>query len=271
MSSIQTLSLALRNREKEGEPLPQLFKQFDQYGMKLRRGWLHLFAAAAGGFKSMWSTFLSLHMQYEDGTRVPTLYMSADNDKLTFGTAAIASYRNIHVNEAEQLIEQEDPEVLDWLGEVTGHLWVNFDSAPTTADIAQELDAFATVYGEWPHLLVIDNLMDVDTYGAGESEAISQNAILGFFRQVARETGAAILVLCHVTGEYVNGDKPIPRSGLMNKIDKLPQVVLTSFRDDTNSLNISIVKQRRGRAQADGSLYVTLPLVPEKAFLGTGG
>lgn len=268
---MQTLSLALKNRGEEGEPLPSVFRQLDFLGVKFRRGWLHLIAGAPGGGKSALTSFLSFMMDRTGfGDRVPTLYFSADNDKLTFGCAAVAAAMNIHTNEAEKRLEAGDPELYAVLDDVTSHLWVSFDAAPSPEDIREELDAFATVYGDWPQFVVVDNLMDVDASGGGIDERTSQDAVLDFLKRIARETSSAVVVLCHVTGAHTNGVDPIPRDGLMNKIDKRPQLVLTLFQPQINMLGVSVVKNRRGRAKTDGSLYAEIPWMPEMAWFGTG-
>ncbi len=266
---MQTLSLALRNRGEEGEPLPAVFQQLDLLGVKFRRGWLHLIAGAPGGGKSAITSFLAFMMDYSGfGDRVPTLYFSADNDKLTFGCAAAAAAMGIHTNEAEERLEDGDPEILEAIDAATSHLWVSFEAAPTLEDIYHEINAFATVYGDWPHMIVMDNLMDVDARGSGIDERVSQDMILDALKREARHTGAAVVVLAHVTGEYTDGLKPIPRSALMNKIDKRPQLVLTLHAPRPNILGVSVVKNRRGRAQSDGSLFVEIPWMPERAWFG---
>lgn len=267
---MQTLSLALKNRGEEGEPLPPVFEQLDVLGVKFRRGWLHLIAGAPGGGKSALTSYMSFLMDYTgQGDKVPTLYFSADNDKLTFGCAAVAAALNIHTNEAEKRLEQNDPEAYAILDQFTGHLWVSFEAAPTVRDIREEIDAFATVYGDWPHFLVVDNLMDVDGSGGGfHDERTTQDGILDFLKRLARETGAAVVVLCHVTGAHTNGIDPIPRDGLMNKIDKRPQLVMTLHQPDPNHLGVSIVKHRRGRARSDGTYLTYIPWMPEYAWFG---
>lgn len=261
---MQTLSLSLRNRVEEGDPLPTVFHQLDNAGVKFRRGWLHLLAAAPGGGKSAFAAFLALKL------KLPTLYFSADNDILTFSTGAIANALNITTNKAERLLKEGNEEVLEKLQQETSHLWVSFQAGPSPEDIRQELDAFATVYGDWPAIIVIDNLMDVDPMGVGGEEWRSQDAILDFLKRLARMTGAAVFVLAHVTGEYTDGTQPIPRSGLMNKIDKRPQVVLTFHYPESDLLGVSVVKNRRGRAKADGSMIVDIPWMPEMFCFGTG-
>lgn len=269
---MQTLSLALRNKGEEGEPLPTVFKQLDALGVKFRRGWLHLIGAAPGGGKSALMSFMSLVMRDDDNQPIPTLYFSADNDILTFSCAAGAVALQTHTTDIEERIEYGDPDVVDAIESFTKHLWINFDAAPTPQDIHEELLAFANVYGDWPHLIVVDNLMDVEGSSGGfENERTTQDGILNFLKVKARETKAATVVLCHVTGEHTNGTKPIPRDGLMNKIDKRPQVVLTMFQPTHTKIAISAVKNRRGRGRADGTHYTEIPWLPEMAWFGTEG
>lgn len=267
---MQTLSLSLRNRGDEGQPLPPVFKQLDTMGVKFRRGWLHLVAGAPGGGKSAMLSFLALNLDYTGfGDRVPTLYISPDNDVMTWGKNALAFAKSEHVNDAEKELNENDDSTYDLLDERTDHLWVSFQAGPSPRDIIEEIDAFATVYGDWPHLIVIDNLMDIDATGGGNDERTSQDAVLDLLKRKARETMAAVVVLCHVTGQYTDGDEPIPRSGLMNKVDKRPQLVLTLYKPDDNLLGVCIVKNRGARAEADASLQTFIPWLPERAWFGT--
>jgi hypothetical protein len=110
--------------------------------------------------------------------------------------------------------------------------------------------------------------MDVPTGGGtGWSD---QDAILDFLKQLARRTSAAVVVLCHVVGAYTDGDIPIPRSGLINKIDKRPRLILTLHNVDENILGISIVKNNNGRADATGNLIVEIPWNKDIMWFGKG-
>lgn len=197
---------------------------------------------------------------------VPTLYMSADSDKATFGMRVIAGTQSVTMKEAEGLLLDRDQRTLEILEDATGHIWVSFDSSPSPKDIHEEMEAFATVYGSYPELLVIDNLLDVNTGGEGDHGA--QDRVLDFLKQAARRTTAAVVVLCHVTGAYTDGDERIPRSGLINKIDKRPRLILTLYRNTVNLLGVCVVKNSNGPASADGTMEVLLPVVWEKSWIG---
>lgn len=269
---MQSLGLILRAKTKEGQPLPGVFKKLEALGAKIRRGQVTLIGAAPGGGKSAVATFLALMMRYSDGQRVPSVYFSADSDRGTFGSRAMSSALKIHVREAEEKIAAQDEGTLKRLDKLTNHIWIDFNPSPSTRDIDEEVQAFAHVYGDYPHLVVIDNLMDVNN--GGDGDLFGHDAVLDFAKQLARRTGAAVVVLCHVTGIYTDGTIPIPRSGLMNKIDKRPRLILTLYQEDTNLLGICVVKNSNGVADSTAGerrpeCVVLVPWVPEKGFFGT--
>lgn len=223
---------------------------------------MSLIAAAPGGFKSVFATTLALY------SRTPTIYFSADSDKGTFGTRAIATALYLPMQEAEDILIRKDENALVDLDELTSHIWVNFDSSPSPREIDLEVDCFASIYGEYPGLIIIDNLMDVASLS--DDTGSSHDAILEFGKELARKTGAHVCVLCHVVGQFTDGNEPIPKSGLMYKIDKRPRLVLTLWRPNENNLGVCVVKQTSGRAVADGSWTIELPLIAERAWIGRG-
>jgi hypothetical protein len=245
-----------------------VFPELEMYGAKIRRGQVTLIAAAPNGGKSSLTTFLAMKMEDDyDHDKVPTLYFSADSDITTFGIRAAAiAVENAYVRDVEQLILDKDESVLQSIEDTTSHIWVCFDSAPSAKDISDEVDVYALTIGDYPHLIVIDNLMDIPT--GGMSERDGHDAVLDFLKQLARRTASAVVVLCHVVGEYTDGDIPIPRSGLMNKIDKRPRLIMTLYSPDETTLGISIVKNNNGRAEANGNLQVLIPWVKEKMWFG---
>lgn len=208
-------------------------------------------------------TFIAMTLGWDS----PTQYFSADSDVGTFGIRTGAMVLNKTTMEVEDLILAKDQVTLERIEDSTDHIWVSFDSAPSPRDISDEVDMFAMINGDYPHLIVVDNLMDV----AGASSAVeSQDAVLDFLKQLARRTGSAVVVLCHVTGEYANGDTPIPLSGLMNKIDKRPRLVLTLFNKAVRVLGVCVVKNSNGRADPSGGLQVDIPWTKEVMYFHRG-
>lgn len=271
---MQTLSLNLLAKGPEGEPLPPVFPGLDLWGANPRRGQLTLIAAASGVGKSSLVTYMSMNMEDYDGL-VPTLYFSADSDVTTFGIrAATMASTGLTTRDVETLLHSKQAEVIERLDDRTGHIWVCFDSSPSCKDLQDEIDAYAMVQGDYPKLIIIDNLMDIQT---GMEERQGQDAVLDYLKQMAGKTQAAVIVLCHVvaTGrgydedgkqiilDYASGKHPIPLSGLMNKIDKRPRLILTLYEASENTLGVCIVKNNNGRRDAEGNLRVYIPWVKE--------
>lgn len=260
---MQTLALSLKSKGAEGESLPTVFKQLAVYGANIRRSQLTLVGAASGTGKSSFMTYLSMVLGWD----APTLYFSADSDIGTVGIRAGAMILQKTTMEIEDRILKKDVKVLDAIERATSHIWMSFDSSPSPVDISDEVDMFAMVNGEYPHLIVIDNLMDV---AGASTNPESQDAVLDFLKQLAARTSSAVVVLCHVTGEYANGNMVIPLSGLMNKIDKRPRLVLTLCSLSASVLTVAVVKNSNGRADPSGSLQVQIPWIKETMWFSRG-
>jgi hypothetical protein len=226
---------------------------------------------------------MAMKMQDRELERVPTLYFSADSDVTTFSIRAGAmATHGLSTGEVEERLLRKDPEILRSIDEATKHIWVCFDSTPDGHDIQNELDAYAMVTGDYPALIVVDNLMDIQTGGFEERQG--QDAVLSFLKQLATRTSAAVVVLCHVvaTGwevdgsgkrqqvDYASGKVPIPLSGLMNKIDKRPRLILTIYEMDENGLGVCVVKNNNGRRDAEGKLQFRIPRISESMSYVSG-
>lgn len=271
-----SLALSLKKKGSVGEPLPTVFKKLSDYGAHIRQGQLTLIAAGSGVGKSSLITFMALAM--EDGGRaVPTLYFSADSDVMTFGMRAGSMISGEYLVDVERMILEGDESFLSQMHIATQHIWVTFDSSPSPQDIEDEVEVYALVHGEYPRLIVIDNLMDIRT---GMEERQGQDQALNFLKQIATRTGAAVVVLCHVVAsgygtdedgktvvqDYVSGKVPIPLKGLMNKIDKRPRLILSLYEVNPTTLGVCILKNNNGRRDAEGKLQVLIPFIKEKMW-----
>lgn len=259
---MQTLSLAMRASEEEGIALPSVFPSLERIGAKFRRGQLSLIAGAPGGGKSALATYNSIHMGYGDLGEfgVPTLYLSADTDRKTLGNRIAASVSKLTVDQAEEKLLSGDEGLWYMLENNTKHVWFSWDRGPNVEDIEQEVKAFAHVSGEYPHLIVVDNLKNVWVEESGEGgEHVRYDRVLDYLHELAGITGAHIMVLHHVTGVYEIGNVPIPLSGILGKVTKPFRLILTLHRAWDGMLGISVVKNTTGRANPDGSLIVNIP------------
>lgn len=265
---MQSLTLAMRAAKDRGIPLPVVFTGLGEIGALFRRGQVSLVCSAPGGGKSAIATHLALFQDYSgEGHFVPSMYFSADSDESTLGDRATAAIVRKDTFTVHRLLQENDESTWKAQMEATNHIWINFDPSPSLEDIADEVDAYAYAVGDYPHFIVIDNIMNVNTGGVS-METGSLYAAMEGVHILARETGAHVMVLHHVTGDYTNGDVLIPRSGIMGKIDKLPRLILTLHKPVDGIMAVSVVKNSNGPQDPLGNLMVQLPWLPAKSWFG---
>jgi hypothetical protein len=127
----------------------------------------------------------------------------------------------------------------------------------STKEIGEDVQAYATVHGAYPELIICDNVRNFAEVG-GDSEVGAQQRVMEKLHTLALTTGAHVLALHHATGAYHDGDKPVPLGGIENKITQLPAQVLTLYRNDPYVVACP-VKNRMGKADPSGkSMQVRL-------------
>ena len=221
-------------------PLPQ---PLINAGLRLREGQLSLTVAGPGVGKSMFW----LNLAYYTG--LPTLYWSADTDQHDVLARTQAYWSGLGAAEIER--NSNDPQWVRWLSDAIQPAknveWV-FEPTITAEGFNLRRKAFAEVHGMWPRLIVVDNLRNVVQDQTQERQ--DQLAFMLAAQKLARDTRAHVAVLAHAEGQYDNGTKPIPLTGVLNKTTKEPEVVLTLFHADEagTELGLVIAKQRGGKA-----------------------
>ena len=251
----------MRAGSHEGLALPNPIKGFAERGAYLRRGQVSLWGGASGSGKSAIATHIAVHSR----PKIPTLYLSADSDKITLGTRVGASLMGMSVNDVEQMLREGYEPTWDTLQEETDHIWWYWDTQPSCTDIWMEVEAYAYVTGAFPHLIVIDNLINVDA--EGEPGHVQKDGVMAWLQQLAYMTNAHVMVLHHVTGAYEDGNQPIPKSGLLDKVAKRPRLVVTLHKAAPDLLGVCIVKNSTGQAAADATFGFTIAWFPEKCYL----
>jgi hypothetical protein len=206
-----------------------------------------LVAAAPGGGKSALASTILLK------SGVDGIYFSADSDEAEQYSRCVSIMSGRPLNEVLEVMESGDVSEFDEELEALSRIRFDFNASPSLDDIENGITAYATLYSRYPTMIIVDNLRDVVTDEAGEAYMVSEN-ILAWLKDLARHTRACVIVLAHVTGEYEDGDRPIPLSGLRGKVGKIPQLVLTLF----DELGVAIVKNRGGPASPAGRYTVFL-------------
>lgn len=253
---MQSLIQGRRKSLGMGDPIPSPFTKFSYNGIFFRRGSLSLVAAAPGGGKSALVQNI-VQRGNDEGHVARTLYLSADSDASQMFQRSAAMATGYELSEVERLMKEGGVGMLEERARVaSSHVQYSFDSTHTTESVMDELDAYATVHGEYPEVLVMDNLLNLD---AGFEDEWRNLAEASFdLLNIARDTGAAVIALHHVGGTHEMGDKPMGLDALRGKVSKLPALVLTLHRLGEGQMNVSVVKNRTAKADASGNYGVGL-------------
>jgi len=241
------LNQGRRKNVGSGTPLYSPFNVLNANEIFIRKGQLTLITAAPGVGKSAVVQAL-LQRGNEEGQFNRTLYHSADTDESTMWVRAAAIATGFETSDIERDVRQGT--ISGYEAEVrasAGHMEFVYDTSPTGEDILMEFEAYAVKYGAYPECFVMDNAMNLYAGEGEEFQALQGN--MDFLHGLARDTKAAIITLHHTTGDYTNGDRPIPRAGIRGKIDKTPELILTLHRR-LDQLYVSPIKNRTGKADA---------------------
>lgn len=195
---------------------------------------------------------------------LPGFIFSADSDAFTQLTRSIAILCDMTVERASQMVLEGDlpSEVQEVLREIP--LRIDYNSAPTPHDIEENIAAYYELCNEFPALIVVDNITNVVTDAQESGDPFSGlEALMDYLHSMARVTGACVIGLHHVTGDYNNGQKAIPLNGVKGQITRVPQLVLTLWRPAPGRLGVSVVKNRGGKADPSGELFAELEFIGE--------
>ena len=111
-------------------------------------------AAAPNAGKSMFA------LVYAIKAKVPTLFFSADTDVATVSLRVASALSYEDQVKVEQNLNNNPNYYSKYLQDASHIQWV-FDSSPNLDDIESEVKAYVELYGIYPQLIVIDNLMNV--------------------------------------------------------------------------------------------------------------
>lgn len=235
----------LTRTSRAASPLPDPFPALadSRYHARLRRGEVVMVAGPPGAGKSVFALVAGIRLAQAG---VPVLYISADSNEATMAARAGAAVTGHPVNDVARTIE-----VGLWAEEYGGRmaqLPIRFeydDTDPSMNDIANAMTAFLEVWGEAPHVVVLDNLMNMSTEGdewTGMRNAVKQ------LHYVARKSKACVFVLHHTSEQdsrYV--ESAPPRSAIQGKVSQLPALILT-IANREGEMFVGVVKNRHGPA-----------------------
>ena len=248
-------------RGSAGDPLPDVFPSLHAKGTKFRRGQLCLISAGPGTGKS------GFVLTYALRAKVPTLYFSADSDAFTQLSRSLSILTGESLDRTETMVRSGD---LGAHAQAFADIPIrfNYSASPSLDQIEHSMMSYEEVYGDFPALVVVDNVTNVRTGGEGDDDPFSGlEALMDYLHGMARNTSSCVIGLHHVTAANNGGDQPIPLSGVKGQIGRVPELILTLHRVSStygsSSLNVSTVKNRGGKADPSGLDYASLEFIGE--------
>lgn len=250
------------NRNKDGaQLLPDLFPALANDGVRFRRGQVTMIAGQPNSGKSLLALFYAIK------SGVPTLYISADTDAYTTAIRAAATITGSQVASVEEAFNSGNGYEFyqDELSTLR-MLQFSFDPSPTLDDIELAVEAYGEAFGEYPHLLIIDNLMNVAALH--DNEWTGMRDIAKAMHHMARRTDAAVFMLHHTSEAEGKPEFPPSRKSIQGKISQLPEMILTVAMDhDSSEYRVACVKNRFAKNSPSGENYTILFADPSRMTL----
>lgn len=234
-------------------------------GVTPRHGQFITISGRSGSQKSGFALYWVRQMN------LPTLYVSGDM------TAFEATGRLVSMETGHTQSEVErwwnDPiegrryrEALE-----SSNISFSFGNPITEEMVWGELNAWVEIHNEFPAILVIDNLMDIE--GCAEEENSALRAAMSYFSGLVMDTGITVILCTHATDKSDRGENtpgmPASRREVKGGISEKPQLMFSVALDpDTLELRVAVIKNRNGPQDPSARTYAILQAFPEVTRFG---
>jgi len=210
-----------------------------KYAVQFFPGQLVMFAGAPNAGKTTLALIMAIRMG------VKTLYISADSDEATMAARAASAVTQepyLYVRDV-----QAHGAFDDLYGDAVSSLPIRFAFEPTepsSEDVANAIHAYIEVWGEPPQLVIVDNLMNLETADNNEWQGMRRG--VKDMHWLGRKIKACIWLLHHTSEQ---DDRWItsapPRNAIQGKVSQLPEMIIT-LGNNQGELFLAVVKNRHG-------------------------
>ncbi|MCP3755741.1 AAA family ATPase [Streptomyces sp. TBY4] len=245
-----------------GRELPRIaaFEALYNLGCRPRQGEVIMIAGRSGTQKSGLALFWVAQMN------LPTLYFSADMSAFTASSrlASMATGDTTEMVEAGMAAGGRHRE--EYLTALAGsRITFSFGSPITWKNVDEELEAYIELWDAYPEVLVFDNLMDFEN---AESDYTEQMAVMSGLTELARATGATVIVLHHASDKSWEAKSdpwaPPSRDQVKGGLSEKPELSLSVALDPSSlEYRIAVIKQRMGPSDPTARRYATLRCHPD--------
>lgn len=253
---------ALALNADSGRKLPRVdaFAELYESGFDPRHGQVIMVAGRSGSQKSGFAMF------WVDEMNLDTLYFSADMSPFTASSRIASKRTGLNTDEVEKAIAaggEHADRVYESLAD--SRITFSFGSPITGWALDEELDAYVELHNKWPEIIVIDNLMDCE---GAESDYTAQMALMQMVTQLARDTGATVIIMHHASDKSwaagTNPWAPPSRQEIKGGLSEKPELSISVALDpNTLNFNIAIVKQRMGPQDPTAKRWKTIRCEPQ--------
>ena len=252
-----------------GTPLPSPWPVFDLENVKLRHGATSMVAGKPGSGKSIYALNMVVRLAQAGA---PSMYFSADSDEYTVARRLGGIIGGFDMDKIELMRHRELAQLLD-----VGYMeHVRFEyriarGEDTAEFIAERLAAFEGVYGSYPPVVFVDNLIN---YAPSSTDWGAMLDLLVELDALSRETMSHICVLHHASESptFVYDPKlgksrprgvadPVPSSAIQGKVTHIPRLVLT-VAANANLRAVSCVKNTNGKQYPEADHWMTFEVQP---------
>lgn len=238
-------------RDNAREPLPDVWG-LAKHGIVVRRGQVTMVSAQPNDGKSLLVMWTVLQWAL---LGIRSLYFSADTDEETTLRRAAATLTGKTQNMVELSLRDGWGECQSALAELDGRVSFDFETDPSYQHIYEELVAYFEMWGDYPEVIVVDNLMDISTENDDEYGGMRDTTRA--MKRFARMTGCAVILLHHCNETDKRENHPPARREITGKVAQKPEMILT-VQLDGNLMRIACVKNRSGPKDPKGIVHHVL-------------